>query len=183
MKKVLILATLAALAGCQGNPTYTAQSENLPQLTVEFADSHWDGKRIPKDMICSLFGAKAPTTPELRVSGIPAGANAIIVEFNDLSYAPLAYDGGHGKIGFWIDSADNTLLPAVAAKESNLGNQIFVEKQARTSGRYSSSGYLPPCSGGKNNTYAADIKAVYKARSEGEENRLLAEGHIVLGKY
>ena len=42
-------------------------------------------------------------TTALSVENIPAGANAIIVEFNDRSYQPLSYDGGHGKIGYWIE--------------------------------------------------------------------------------
>jgi hypothetical protein len=42
---------------------------------------------------------------------------------------------------------------------------------------------LPPCSGGRGNLYVADVKAVYKASKEGEENRLFAEQRITLGNY
>ena len=35
-----------------------------------------------------------------------------------------------------------------------------VIKKARSTGKYSSQGYLPPCSGGRNSRYFAVIKAI-----------------------
>mgnify|MGYP000129378241 CR=1 FL=1 len=186
-KQVALLICAGMLAGCQSGTTYPPVSEQLPEVEVKFADARWTGEKIPKGMMCAMRGGDNPTTPPLQITNIPPEANAVIVEFNDISYPPLATGGGHGRIGFWIDPAQSDSstisLPAVAARSDKIGPQAFVEQKARTSGRYASAGYLPPCSDWKGNTYTADIKVVYKARSEGEPNKLLAEGHIVLGKF
>ena len=64
-------------------------SSQTADLKVSFADAAWDGKRVPKAQQCSKFGGNG-ATPALNVENIPAGANAIIVEFNDRSYQPLS---------------------------------------------------------------------------------------------
>ena len=125
----------------------------------------------------------APSTPALTVSGIPAGANAIIVELNDATYQPLSYDGGHGKIGFWITGGGQATLRAVPGGTKAMPAGVFLEAKNRATGGWASEGYLPPCSGGNGNMYFADVKAVYKAKSDGEASKLLAQGRIDLGKY
>ena len=72
------------------------------ELIVEFADSAWDGVTIPEGQHCKKFGGEG-STPPLRVSNIPAEADAIVVEFNGLGFQPLSNKGGHGKIGFEIE--------------------------------------------------------------------------------
>ena len=116
-------------------------------LQVTFGDPAWDGKKIPKGQQCTKFGGKG-ATPALRVENIPAGANAVIVEFNDRNYQPLSWNGGHGKIGFWIsEGASSAMLPSVPGETGNLPEGSFVEKRNRATGGYARPGYLPPCSG------------------------------------
>ena len=169
------------IAGCVTSGDYKPVAEKLPALKVSFADPAWTGQAIPQGQHCQLLGGKG-ATPALKIENIPAGANAVIIEFNDLSYSPLSYDGGHGKIGYWVKGNSATLF-SVPGDTDKLPEGAFVESSAKSTGQYASSGYLPPCSGGKGNTYAAEIKAVYKAKSDKEENKLLATGSLTLGKY
>lgn len=182
MKSFFLAFPVAALiAGCVTGGGYKPVSEKLPSLKVSFADPTWTGKAIPKGQQCRLFGGKG-ATPALKIEHIPAGANAIIVEFNDASYGPLSSDGGHGKIGYWIKGNNATVI-SVPGETDKLPESTFVEAKARSSGQYASPGYLPPCSGGKGNTYVAEVKAVYKAKADKEESKLLATGKITLGTY
>jgi len=176
-----ICGAAVLLTACQ-TTTYKPVSEKLPVLTVSFADTAWDGKTVPKGQQCNKFGGSG-ATPSLVVEGIPAEANAIIVEFNDASYMELSTDGGHGKIGFWVDGAGKAVLASVKGHTDKLPDGTFVEKRNRASGSYATPGYLPPCSGGAGNSYFANVKAVYKAKSEKEKSKLFATGTIQLGKY
>lgn len=179
---VIFVPAALLIGGCVSSGGYKPVSENLPALKVSFADPAWKGQTIPAGQHCRLFGGKG-ATPALKVENIPAGANAIIVEYNDLSYSPLSSDGGHGKIGYWI-KGNSVVLPSVPGETAQLGvKDSFVEAAARSTGQYASPGYLPPCSGGRGNNYVADVKAVYKASKEGEESRLLARQRIQLGAY
>lgn len=149
-------------------------------LTVEFADPAWTGGKIPSGQHCKKFGGKG-ATPPLKVSGIPAEANAIVVEFNDKSYQQLSYDGGHGKVGFHITpGTGEAMLPAVPGGTSDMPDGVWLVKKNRARGAWSSPGYLPPCSGGKNNKYAAEVYAVVK---NGDDYDEVAEGEITLGRY
>jgi hypothetical protein len=172
----LIVLGMVALAGCQ-TTGYEPVSETLPSLNVSFTDAAWTGNKLPDGQHCSKFGGNG-ATPPMRVAGIPAGVNAIIVEFNDESFARLSYDGGHGTIGFWVSGGQADLV-SVPGGTDKMPSGAFVEKRNRGTGL----GYLPPCSGGKGNTYSAVVKAVYKAKGEGEKSKLYAEGYIKLGTY
>jgi len=153
---------------------------NAADLTVGFADPAWTGDKIPKGQQCKKFGGEG-ATPPLTVSGIPPEANAVVVEFNDKSYQQLSYDGGHGKIGYHITpGAGSVALPAVPGGTSDMPDGVWLVKKNRASGAWSSPGYLPPCSGGKNNKYAAEIYAVIL---EGDDYDEVAEGEITLGRY
>jgi phosphatidylethanolamine-binding protein (PEBP) family uncharacterized protein len=135
----------------------------------------WNGKTIPAGQHCKLFGGQG-ATPPMSVSGIPAGTEWLLVEFNDRDYQPLATRGGHGSIGFPVNGA-SAKLPAIAENATKLPGGIFVYKKARSSGKYASKGYLPPCSGGAGNRYFADIHAM-----QGKKTKL-ASARIELGKY
>ena len=151
-------------------------------LKVSFADAAWDGKKVPKGQQCSKFGGNG-ATPALNVENIPAGANAIIVEFNDRSYQPLSYDGGHGKIGFWIEEGSTSaMLPSVPGETKDFPGGSFVEKRNRATGDYARPGYLPPCSGGRGNKYFAEVKAVQKVEGK-KKPEVLAKAKIQLGRY
>lgn len=149
-------------------------------LMVRFADPAWTGDRIPDGQHCKKFRGNG-ATPPLTVSGIPAEANAIVVEFNDKSFSKLSYDGGHGKIGFMIEpgSAEVT-LPAVPGGTDEMPEGVWLEEKNRATGDWYSKGYLPPCSGGQGNTYGAEVYAVVKSGDDYEE---IAETSIRLGRY
>lgn len=112
----------------------------------------------------------------MRVDNIPAGTTAIRVEFNDLSYQPLSYDGGHGVIEYAHGSGTSATLKSVPAYTANLSKGVRVVSAARSGDEYASDGYLPPCSGGRGNTYSATIKAM-----DGDD--VLAETTLALGRY
>ena len=152
------------------------------QLKVSFADSAWNGEKIPDGQQCSKFWGKG-ATPALRVENIPAGANAIIVEFNDRDYPPLSDDGGHGKIGFWIsEGSSSALLPSVPGETDSLPSGNFVEEPNQATDDYAAPGYLPPCSGGNDHAYFAEVKAVRKMKGAGKPT-VLATTKIELGSY
>jgi len=149
-------------------------------LTVAFADPAWTGDKIPAGQHCKKFGGSG-ATPPLTISNIPPEANAIVVEFNDKSYQQLSYDGGHGKIGFHITpGAGEATLPAVPGGTSDMPDGVWLVKKNRATGAWTSPGYLPPCSGGRGNKYAAEVYAVIL---EGDEYEDIAEGEITLGRY
>jgi hypothetical protein len=150
------------------------------KLKVEFTDQAWDGKKIPKGQHCKKFRGKG-STPPLKVSNIPEGANAIIVEFNDASYSKLSRDGGHGKVGWKIQGGGEAVLKAVPGGTKTLPKGTWLVKKNRATGAWRSDGYLPPCSGGKGNKYKAVVKAVRMKGNEIAEE--LGKGTITLGKY
>lgn len=135
----------------------------------------WDGKTVPAGQQCKLNGGNGKTPP-IKVTGMPDGTRWIVVEFNDRSYAPLANNGGHGKIGFPVSGSTAT-LPPVPGMTARLPGRAVVVAKARTSGRYASPGYLPPCSGGKGNRYTAVVKAL------DANSKLLEKVNINIGRY
>jgi hypothetical protein len=183
MKKQIITGFIIVLAiifsGCAGSYTPV---KNMAKLDAKFADSAWDGKKIPMNQVCFT---DTGSTPPLTISNIPQGTNAILMEVNDENYSPLSSGGGHGIVGFWIDKGSSTVtLPAVLGHTTeNLPKDTFIESASRSKGRYATRGYLPPCSGGNNHMYSANIKAVYKAKNDKEESKLLGDTHIKFGKY
>ena len=173
---------LALLAACQTTGEYEPVAPELPQLKVTFGDTAWDGKTVPKGQHCRKFGGSG-NTPALVVEGVPAEANALIIEFNDRSYAPLSANGGHGKIRIPVSGGGKVMVPSAPGETAEMPDGMFLEARNRASGSYAAPGYLPPCSGGRGNAYFAEIKAVYKGMKEGEKGKLFAEGAIELGRY
>lgn len=153
------------------------------ELSITFTDPAWDGGKIPKGQHCKKFGGNG-STPPLKISGIPAGANAIIVEFNDASFPKLSSNGGHGKIGWKITGGDEATLKPVLGGTNEMPDGTWLVKKNRATGAWKSPGYLPPCSGGRGNKYVAVVKAVKIA--EGDDSgdvTVLGEGKIKLGRY
>lgn len=171
----------AALVGAFMLGAGAAGQAAAAELSVSFADPAWTGEKIPPGQHCKKFGGDG-ATPPLIVAGIPAEANAIIVEFNDKSYQPLSRNGGHGIIGFLIEpGAGEAVLPAVPGGTSDMPEGVWLEKKNRATGAWRSPGYLPPCSGGRGNRYEAEVYAVVRdADGDYEE---IAEGEITLGRY
>ena len=118
----------------------------------------------------------------MTVNNIPAQANAIVVEFNDLDFQPLSKKGGHGRNGFEIEMGAGTAqLPAVPGGTKKMPDGVWLVKKNRATGGWRSPGYLPPCSGGKGNTYVADVLAVEKASKK--KYKVLSKARIVMGSY
>ncbi|MEW5774913.1 MAG: hypothetical protein AB1916_15455 [Thermodesulfobacteriota bacterium] len=178
---VLLLAVLAlSLAACKrtyfGNELVDAPAA----LDVAFADAKWDGKNVPADEVCKPKGAKNPMSPRLAVSGIPAGADTLIVEFNDLSYAPLSSGGGHGAISVAVPKGQTSVtVPATPGETKDMPAGVtLVKLHGGDVPGLGAGGYLPPCSGGRGNLYQARVHAVDSAA-----HRVLGQGEIKLGRY
>ena len=163
---IALVMSLAMMAG----PAFAAK------LQVSFADSSWTGKKIPKGQHCKKFGGEG-STPELKVSGIPEGTTAILVEFNDASYQPLSSRGGHGIVGFEHAGGGEAVLPPVPGGTEETPAGTWIEKKNRATGAWRSPGYLPPCSGGRGNRYFAVVKAV------DADKKVLAKAKFKLGRY
>jgi hypothetical protein len=135
----------------------------------------WDGKVVPADQICQLRGG-AGTTPPMQVTGLPHGTVRLQVEYNDVSYYSMAFDGGHGVLSFDV-AAPEAELASVAAMTSDLPDGVRVVSPSRATGRFASDGYLPPCSGGRGHMYSSTVKAV------GGDNTVLDTVVVELGLY
>lgn len=149
----------------------TAMADMSVQLT-----GAWDGKKVPAGQHCELHGGNG-ATPPMRVSGIPADARFIVAYFNDKSYKPLSRNGGHGTIAFPVRGAVSD-LPAVPGMTASLPGGARVVAAAKSTGKYASPGYLPPCSGGRGNLYAVDLKAIDAQGKVLDEIR-----NVAIGRY
>lgn len=176
----VLLILLMALSGCNASHFgYSAQGELAP-LTVAFADAKWTGGAVPSDEVCKKFGGANSASPRLAVSGIPAGANALVIEYNDLSYAPLSSNGGHGAVLYALSGGgSNVTVPSVPSQTMSVPQGFTVlKKSAGDWPGLENGAYLPPCSGGRGNSYAAIVYAV-----DTNAKTVLAKGRISLGSY
>ena len=135
----------------------------------------WDGQTIPADQVCALHGGQG-MTPPMTLTGLPEGTASVAVEYNDISFPSLAFNGGHGAIGFAAASPD-AVLPPMPAMTAELPEGAWVISAARTHGQYASPGYIPPCSGGNGHTYQAVVRALDAGGNE------LDSARVVLGRY
>lgn len=150
-------------------------------LTVSLADPVWNGTKIPADQVCKKFGSTQASSPMLRVEGIPADADALVLSFNDESYAPMD-KGGHGIVRLALNKSATAQVPAVLGETDTLPTGMSVVTKHRGTGWSGTGGaYLPPCSGGRGNTYSIDVSAI-KISADGS-SATLAKEKIVIGKY
>lgn len=157
----------------------TANAEDT--LTVSLADPAWNGKKVPTAQVCKKFGGNNASSPVLTVDGIPADADALVLSFNDESYTPMD-KGGHGIVRIAHNKGATEQLPAVPGETDTLPTGMSVVTKHRGTGWSGTGGaYLPPCSGGRGNTYSVDVSAV-KTSADGS-SVTLAKGKIVMGKY
>ena len=149
------------------------------ELELSFVDSAWDGDLVPDGQQCQKFEGRG-ATPEIKVSGIPSGANALILEFSDRSYKPMD-DGGHGKLGYEIEpGAGEVTIPSVAGHTTDLPEGFYVVAEHQAPNWDKAGAYLPPCSGGRGNSYYVTVKAVHRM---GDENHEQASAVLEMGKY
>ena len=176
---LLPLMLVMALAACKQQPSLTAIDSPAP-LTVVFADASWTGDKVPAGMQCKRYGGRDSASPALVVGNIPAGADALVVQFNDLSYQPLSRNGGHGSIKVAVPAgAAQVTVPSVPGETYDVPAGVEIYKPHRaTGGSMGKGAYLPPCSGGRGNTYVADVLAVDSAKG-----MILGTARIKLGTY
>ncbi len=152
-------------------------------LNVHFADSVWDGKKIPASQVCKKFGSTNARSPALVIENLPAGADAILVAFNDESYTPMD-KGGHGVLSFAHDGSAKASLPAVPGETDTLPAGVTAFAKHRGTGWSGTGGaYLPPCSGGRGNTYTIKVSAVKLNGDKSGIAETLAEKKVTLGSY
>lgn len=150
-------------------------------LTVTLADPAWDGKKIPADQVCKKFGGNQSKSPALKIDGIPTDADALLLSFNDESYTPMD-KGGHGVVRVQLNKTPTMQIPSIPGETDTLPAGISVVTKHRGTGWSGTGGaYLPPCSGGRGNTYTIDISAI-KSGADGSSTTL-AKAKIVMGSY
>ena len=178
---VLISVPIALLAGCASSPPGDAAVPEPPpvpkkvataasNLTVSFTDQAWNGRAVPRSGCCQRCGGGG-MSPALLVSGLPAGTEAVVVEFNDLSYQPLSRGGGHGAVRVPCAGQSQVEIPSFKENSDILPEGVLLEHRHRAVG-YGKGAYLGPCGCGSNNLYAADGK-----------DEVLASGTIKLGRF
>lgn len=166
------LPFLAATALLVLSGTAFAQAD----FSASFADPAWDGVTVPSGQHCPLQDGNG-ATPPINVSGIPAGTTQINLSFNDESFEAMN-NGGHGVIGFAVDEgATEASLAAVPGATEELPEGVSIAVANKTSGNFLTPGYMPPCSGGRGNSYSVDVIAVDASGAE------LARQRLPMGKY
>jgi phosphatidylethanolamine-binding protein (PEBP) family uncharacterized protein len=152
---------------------------NLAKLEISFADAEWGGKSIHYTQRC---GSPDASTPRLIVKNIPAGTNAIIMEYSDRDW-PDMDNVGHGKIGYHIPERTTEItIPSVPANTFDLPEGFFLVA-AHQGGHFKAGAYMPPCSGGMGNRYYVTVKAVFTASPESKEFKVLGQAVLELGKF
>lgn len=149
-------------------------------FVAELADPAWNGKVVPKGMQCQKFGGEGPRTPALMISEIPENTNILIFEYSDRSHPPMD-NGGHGKFGFGINNqVDSVWVPQVNGHSFKLPKGFFMIEAHRNPNWDKAGAYMPPCSGGRNNSYYVTVKA---AQIKDDQLKIHAETLVELGKY
>ena len=135
---------------------------------------------MPKSQVCQRFGGSG-ATPPLRIANLPAGTTHIEVAFNDQTYGPMD-NGGHGVLAFAVAARrDAVSLPAVPGETDNLPPGVTKINGHRGRGWSGTGGaYLPPCSGGRGNTYTATVRAVMRGDAGA---KTLARATVGIGRY
>ena len=146
-------------------------------LSITLADPAWNGTSIPADQVCKKFGGNQAKSPALKIDGIPADADALILSFNDESYTPMD-KGGHGVLRVQLKKASTVQIQSIPGETDTLPAGISVATKHRGTGWSGTGGaYLPPCSGGRGNTYTIDVSAINGSGT------IVATGKIAMGKY
>lgn len=175
MKKQL--STLLISAMIMPGTLLAGESNNM---MATLADSSWNGEKVPANQQCQKFKGHGQT-PRIRVNNIPEGANALVVEYSDKTYKEMD-NGGHGKIGYYIDKRMNEVtIPPVKGHTFDIPKSFFIVAPQQAPSWDKAGAYLPPCSGGKGNLYSALVKAVHV--NKGKIDITFAKVEINLGTY
>ena len=163
--KVTFIASLFTLA---------CASTAMAEMSVKLGGG-WDGKKVPAGQHCGLHGGNG-STPPMKVTNLPKGTAWVYVEYNDRDYQPLSYKGGHGVVGYPVTGSSANLYSVQGMKPKLKGKAKVISK-ARSTGQYASQGYLPQCSGGRNNRYFAVVKALDFG------GKVLEKTNVEIGRY
>lgn len=151
-------------------------------MNASFTDPAWTGEAVPEGQQCQRFGGENPRSPSLKITNVPEGADAIVLEFSDRTYEQMN-NGGHGKVGYRISAGEGEVtVPSVPGHTMDLPEGFFVVQAHQAPNWDKAGAYLPPCSGGRGNEYGIDIKAV-KLSDGLEVSEVLAETSIGMGSY
>ncbi|MBU2964232.1 hypothetical protein Q4508_13210 [Amphritea sp. 2_MG-2023] len=154
----------------------SVMSANAFALEAKFADTAWDGNQIPAGQQCQKFGGQNPSTPALVVSDIPAGANAIVLEYSDRDSKKMD-NGGHGRMQFMFNGSEREVtIPSVAGHSFDLPEGFKSIEAHRSPGWDKAGAYMPPCSGGKGHAYYVTVKAM-------QDDKVTATTVLEMGKY
>ena len=174
---LLLALPIALSAGCASSPPRGAVAPGAAALAVSFTDQAWNGQVVPNAGRCQRCGGGG-MSPALLVSGLPAGTEAVVVEFNDLSSLPVSRGGGHGAVRVPCDGREQVAIPSFKENSDILPEGVLLEHRHRCVG-YGKGAYLGPCSE-SNNLYEATVEAV--RRVDGKD-QVLATGTIKLGRF
>ena len=151
-------------------------STNAAALDVKFADSAWDGNKIPEGQQCQKFGGNNPSTPKLIVTGIPVGSTAIVLEYSDRDSKKMD-KGGHGKMRFALSPQSTKVeIPSVPGHTFEIPPAFTMIEAHRGKGWDKAGAYMPPCSGGKGHEYYLTVKSV-------KDDKVTAKTVIEMGKF
>ncbi len=161
----------------------TVSQSFAESLKVSINDPVWDGKEVPKGQQCNKFGGNNPMTPEIKITGIPDGTEAIVLRFNDESI-PRMNNGGHGIIAMLLEPGTSDLIfSSVPGHTFDLPEGVLMVK-AHSAPRWDKAGaYLPPCSGGTHNSYSVTIQPSKIKNLKKKKFKKIASIKIKLGKY
>jgi hypothetical protein len=174
MKRIILNSVLAlgllSLVGCT-----SYMPSKKADMKVSFADSKWDGVTVPKNEVCKWAGGNG-ATPTLKVSNLPNGTSKVLVLFSDFTYKPMD-NGGHGQIGINVSNETNIIIPSIKGETKIMPSNMFISKEHKGLKRGKAGAYLPPCSGGRGNSYYATIKAL------NSNDEVLKSQDIQMGKF
>ena len=145
-------------------------------IEVELTEADWDGVTVPDGQQCQKFGGQSPMTPALQVSSIPAGSDAIVLEYSDRDSEKMN-NGGHGIMSYKINPmATSILIPKVPGHSYDLPKNFTMIEAHRSPGWDKEGAYMPPCSGAKNHAYYVTVKAM-------KSSEVTATTVVELGNY
>lgn len=185
MKKILLsslaIAGSVLLTGCAGG--YEV-SPNMVNLNAKFANSNWDGKKVPKEGVCIYHEKSAGNSPAITISNLPLSTNKIVLSFSDKSNMTMD-NGGHGVVSYKVTkSSKNITIPSFKSETYNLPVG-FESIRGHNAVQYNRDpgAYLGPCSGGKGNSYSVLIEAIQEFKDDKKKSLLLGKTNLSLGRY
>ncbi len=140
LKFTLPLLILSLIVTPSINAKQNQANTEIAVLNLSFADAEWDGKIIPKGQQCKEYGGNG-ASPRIQVKNIPAGANKLILEFSDATYAPCD-NGGHGIISYLISKGTaEIIVPSIPGQTFKLPDGFTMIKEHCGRNRVNGSGW------------------------------------------